>query len=215
MSCQTALIGTTHFPNVIKILKECRRGLAGTLSAFEVMCGSYFHAVTWKQITNIPMSRKHKFYVLLEAEGSDLQSDEMIFQGTLENLYMENAIKDAVVSKSKSQRLDLRRIREDFEVILKDEPAFLYDVSLPIVTMEEYVNDTTEAIAEKWALSNVYALGHISDGNIHFFVHPNVESDSSSLHESCDALLYEGLKHNNGSISAEHGIGIEKKQWLS
>jgi len=81
--------------------------------------------------------------------------------------------------------------------------------------MEEYVNDTTEAIAEKWALSNVYALGHISDGNIHFFVQPNVESDSSSLHESCDALLYEGLKHNNGSISAEHGIGIEKKQWLS
>ncbi|MAI40945.1 MAG: hypothetical protein CMP95_00615 [Gammaproteobacteria bacterium] len=70
------------------------------------------------------MFREHKFYVLLEAEGSDLQSDEMIFQGTLENLYMENAIKDALVSKSKSQRLDLRRIREDFDVIQKDEPVF-------------------------------------------------------------------------------------------
>jgi len=106
------------------MLKEYRRGLAGTLSAFEVMWGSYFHAVTRKQITNTPMFREHKFYVLLEAEGSDIQSDEMIFQGTLENLYIENAIKDAVVSKSKSQRLDLRRIREDFDVIQKDEPVF-------------------------------------------------------------------------------------------
>ena len=92
---------------------------------------------------------------------------------------------------------------------------FLYDVSLPISSMEEYVDLTIQAVQEKWSSSEVYALGHIADGNIHFFVRPNVGPASVSLHQTCDALMYKALKKYNGSISAEHGIGIEKKQWLS
>ena len=153
--------------------------------------------------------------MLLEAEGSDPERDDQLFQKLLEQLYLRGAIEDAVVAQSEADRIGLWQIREDFGVILEDAPVFLYDVSLPISSMEEYVDRTIKAVKEKWSLSEVYALGHIADGNIHFFVRPNAGPATFSLHQTCDALMYKALKKYHGSISAEHGIGIEKKQWLS
>ena len=215
LSCQTVLIGVAQFSDVIEILSETRRRLAGILSAFEVMWGPYFQAVTEDGGHSSPISRYHGYYVLVEAEGSDPERDDHLFQKMLEHLYARGVIEDAVVAKSEADRIDLWQIREEFGVILEDTPVFLYDVSLPISSMEEYVDLTIQAVQEKWSSSEVYALGHIADGNIHFFVRPNVGPASASLHQTCDALMYKALKKYNGSISAEHGIGIEKKQWLS
>ena len=215
LSCQTVLIGVVNFSDVIEILNETRRRLAGILSAFEVMWGPYFQAVTEDGGHSSPISRGHGYYVLLEAEGSDPERDDQLFQKLLEQLYLRGAIEDAVVAQSEADRIGLWQIREDFGVILEDTPVFLYDVSLPISSMEEYVDLTIKAVKEKWSLSEVYALGHIADGNIHFFVRPNAGPATFSLHQTCDALMYKALKKYHGSISAEHGIGIEKKQWLS
>jgi FAD/FMN-containing dehydrogenase len=55
------------------------------------------------------------------------------------------------------------------------------------------------------------ALGHMADGNLHFFIAPGEQGD---FHKASDECVYEPLKQYGGSVSAEHGIGLEKISWL-
>ena len=214
-SCQTALLALDKFEDVVETLQKAQHQLGGTLSAFEVMWGNYVRGVTGEHGHTAPMSREYPFYVLVEAEGSDTTSDEERFQRLLESVYQSSVIADAVVPKSEAERLSLWKIREDFESILEPEPFFLYDVSLPIIAMDDYVSGVETTLTSKWPECEVYVLGHIADGNVHFFIRPNTDADVGHVHEVCDEVLYQDLKNHHGSISAEHGIGMEKKPWLS
>ncbi len=208
----SALVALDGFDKVTALLQKAQRDLAGTLSAFEVMWGGYFKGVTGEHGHRAPLDRNHKYYIMLEAEGGDPQTDEDRFNRMLEACYEGGLIADAVIPKSESERIALWNIRENFEPILEQKPVFLYDVSLPIVDMENYVNTVESSLKEKWVDCKFYVLGHIADGNLHFFVRPNVDLDN--LHQQCDEIIYRELKTYSGSVSAEHGIGIEKMAWL-
>lgn len=207
-SRQTAMLAMSSFDAVVRVLQTMRTGLAGTLSAYEVMWNNYFTAVTREGGHVAPLARDYPFYVLAEAEGSDPEADDRRFQRLLEQAHESGDIVDAVVPKSESERDALWAIREQFEAA---QPAYLYDVSLPMKAMSSYV-DKLEAGLNAWrpdAECNVF--GHIADGNLHIFVKP---FDDGAHHEDSDDIVYGCLEGLGGSISAEHGIGIEKKQWL-
>jgi len=207
-SRQTAMLALNSFDAVVRLLQAMRTGLAGTLSAFEVMWNNYFVAVTGEGGNVAPLAREHPFYVLAEAEGSDAGADEERFQRLLEQALESGDIVDAVVPKSESERNALWAVREQFEVA---QPAYLYDVSLPMKAMSSYV-EKLEVELKAWrpdAECNVF--GHIADGNLHIFVKP---FDGGVHHAASDKIVYGCLDGLGGSISAEHGIGIEKKQWL-
>jgi FAD/FMN-containing dehydrogenase len=70
-------------------------------------------------------------------------------------------------------------------------------------------------LLKQWPASQFFALGHIGDGNLHFFVAPGEAGDSAAQHAVCDELVYRPLARLGGAVSAEHGIGLEKKEWLS
>lgn len=213
LTCHSALVALDSFDNITALLQKARRELADTLSAFEVMWGSYFKAVTGEQGHRAPLGRDHKYYILLEVEGGDPETDEARFSRVLESCFEAGLAADAVIPKSESERLALWAIRENFEPIIEPKPIFLYDISLPIIEMNDYVGSVEKALKEKWDACEVYVLGHIADGNLHLFVRPN--ADGESLHFSCDEIVYGALKHCGGSVSAEHGIGMEKINWLS
>ena len=207
-SRQTAMLAMNSFDAVVRLLQSMRTGLAGTLSAYEVMWNNYFTAVTGEGAHVAPLAREHPFYVLAEAEGSDTEADEERFQRLLEQAHESGDVVDAVVPKSESERDALWAIREQFEVA---QPAYLYDVSLPMKAMSSYV-EKLEVELKAWrpdAECNVF--GHIADGNLHIFVKP---FDDGAHHAASDKIVYGCLDGLGGSISAEHGIGIEKKHWL-
>lgn len=77
--------------------------------------------------------------------------------------------------------------------------------------MSEYVLKLDAALGERWPDVDFDVFGHIADGNLHLFVQPNEEGDH---HAECDTIVYGYLGAFEGSVSAEHGIGIEKKHWL-
>ena len=60
-------------------------------------------------------------------------------------------------------------------------------------------------------------FGHIADGNLHIFVRPSSEQAYAELneHEEVNKIVYGSLKNYGGSVSAEHGIGLEKMAWLN
>lgn len=207
-SRQTALLATSSFDAVVRLLTIMRSGLAGTLSAYEVMWNNYFSSVTKPGGHTAPLSRDYPYYVLVEAEGADPDADDARFQKILEQCFDSGDVVDAVLPKSESERDALWKIREDFDALL---PAYLYDVSLPIKSMSHYV-DRLEAAFSAWSDEATHVVfGHIADGNLHIFAGP---FDDGAHHQRFDEIVYGCLEGLNGSVSAEHGIGIEKKAWL-
>jgi FAD/FMN-containing dehydrogenase len=207
-SRQTAMLATDSFDAVVRLLKSMQSDLAGTLSAYEVMWNNYYKPVTREGAHQAPLARDYPFYVLAEAEGADPHADEARFQGLLEQAMENGDIVDAVLPKSESERDTLWTIREDFDPVL---PAYLYDVSLPIKSMQAYVEKLEAELAAWRHDAACIVFGHIADGNLHIFVTPH---EDGIHHETCDAMVYGCLDGLSGSISAEHGIGIEKKAWL-
>jgi FAD/FMN-containing dehydrogenase len=98
-------------------------------------------------------------------------------------------------------------------VFIEAGPCFSFDVSLQITDMEEYAAQIHADIKAKWPKGDAFTFGHIGDGNIHFLV--SVDDASDEAHHAAEEIVYRNLARFNGSVSAEHGIGIEKKAWLS
>ncbi len=210
-SRQDAFVAMTSVDNVIGFLGKLQREIAGNLSAFEIMWGNYYRAVTGENGHRPPLSRDHAFYAVFTAEGSDPDADAARFERVLEQSFEEDLIADAVIPKSAGETRAIWEIRENFEPALVNPPFYLYDVSLPIRDMQAYVAEVEANVDKRWNGAMCIALGHMADGNLHFFIAPGEHGD---FHEESDRCVYDPLRQYGGSVSAEHGIGLEKLGWL-
>jgi len=213
-STQSAMIAVDSFETVVALLHRFRKGLAGTLSAFEVMWQSYYRGVTGVNAHKPPLNRDYPFYILIEAEGFDEMSDQTRFDKLLESAYEEKLVLDAIIPSSGRERGELWIVREEFDPLL---PAYLYDVSLPIKSMAEYTQEIDQRLGAEVGEVKSVVFGHIADGNLHIFVLPSSIDRrlSDEEHEAVSKVVYGSLQKFGGSVSAEHGIGLEKKQWLN
>lgn len=210
-SRQSALVAMRDFDAVSQFLLHLQKELGGALSAYEIMWGDYFAAVTGEDGHRAPMQRDHPFYVVMQAEGSEPDADALRFEQLLVRALEDGLIIDAVIPKSEAESLAIWAIREDFEDILVPEPVYLFDVSLPIREMADYVARVKSRVRQRWTQGECYTIGHVADGNLHFFIQPN---ESGEWHDASDECVYEPLASIGGSVSAEHGIGTEKIKWL-
>lgn len=206
-----ALVALNEFDGVASFLLRLQQQLAGSLSAFEIMWGDYYKAVTADGGHRAPLSRDYPFYVVFETEGADPDADEKRFNDVLERALNDELIVDAVLPKSAAETRAVWNIREEFDAILKPEPVYLYDVSLPIRDMAGYVACVKANVTRRWPQGQCYTIGHVADGNLHFFVAPH---ERGEFHQDSDECVYGPLAKVGGSVSAEHGIGKEKLQWL-
>jgi len=86
-------------------------------------------------------------------------------------------------------------------------------VSLPISRMENYISEVRNNLSRSWNDFNCIVFGHLADGNLHIII--GVGSDDIESQTKIEASVYEPLRLIGGSVSAEHGIGFEKKQYLN
>ena len=212
VSRNSAMVALESFARVTDLLKRLQQQLGGHLSAFEVMWGDYFRDVTSPGWQRAPLGREHAYYVMLEAEGPDPDADAAQFAAVMERCLEEGVVADAVIPQSDKERTALWEIRENFQALYRRKPIFLYDVSLPIREMEGYVAAVQARLKARWPASRCDVIGHIGDGNLHFFVHPGC--DGADQHAQSDEDVYAPLGAIGGSISAEHGIGTEKRRHL-
>jgi FAD/FMN-containing dehydrogenase len=214
-SVNTVLVAVDRGEKLPPLLKLMDQRLGGTLSSFEAMWGDYFRAITAPGWHSAPMDRHHAFYVIVEAQGPNQADDTPRFDAALEEAIERGLIVDAVVPKSDKERRQLWSIREDFEALRQHKPLFLYDISLPIREMLSYADEVKASLLARWPDSQFFALGHIGDGNLHFFVTPGAAAgDIAAQHSICDEHVYRPLERLGGAVSAEHGIGLEKKSWM-
>jgi len=209
----TALVGSERLQDVIGLLRHVDAGLGGHLSAFEVMWQEFFHLVACPPSKGSqPMSGDYPYYVLLEAQGAHPESDQQRFEAVLQEAMDSGLIVDAVISGSGREREALWALRDDVEKMHELGPVFTFDVSLGIADMEGYVKTVRDRLAREWSEHQCIVFGHLGDGNLHIVV--NVHDDGDEARERVEATVYEPLQAIGGSVSAEHGIGLEKKRWL-
>lgn len=213
-SRNAAFIGFNEYNSVVTFLKFMDSNLAGKLSGFELIWkNSYEQMTSVSDAVKPPLGYDYKYYVLIETLGCHQINDQAEFQDLLENALENEMILDAVMAQSPSDVAWFFRIREDVNNLvdfMKHDQHF--DISLPIPLIGSYIAARYESLAAIKGVEEIYAFGHVADGNIHFMIGKSNLSDD--LKKEIDHCIYDGLKVIGGSVSAEHGIGTHKKAYL-
>ena len=210
-SNNVALLACNDFDQVIGLLNFVRRSLGNGLSGFEVMWDNYFDEVVKPRGRQTsPIEPNYRFYIIVEATGTRLGEDDAIFEAVMTELLESGLVEDGAIAKSAAEREAIWAIRHDVEWILGD--AFDFDISLPIRDVEAYTREIDARIKGDIADAKVVTFGHLGDNNIHISV--QCEGARTTHAGTIEGHIYGALEPYRGAISAEHGIGIEKKAWL-
>lgn len=212
----TAMVALPDYDGGLRLLRELQAAFPGAVAAFEVMWEEFFAlSLSWlKRQTPFDSGQTHPpLAALIDVVGGQQAALEEAMQMALANAMECGAVTDAVLAQSSSQARNLWQIREttgEFPVHLQ---PINFDVSLPILRIGHFVQTCREALSARWRTHRTVFFGHIGDGNLHLTV------DARSLGPDVDeveveSLIYRLLQAEDGSISAEHGIGLLKKQFL-
>lgn len=233
-SVHTALLAFNNFAQVTKTLASMNAALNSQLNAFEIIWNDFYTLSTNDAVTGAtraPLPNTYAMYAIVESQGSNGETDQAVFMQALENAMQEGFVEDAVIAQSENERRDIWTIRENVDLILRHQPMFIYDISLPIICMENYLARIGQEIKSQWSNAVVYAYGHLADSNLHIGVAPHPENyipnpvgalaatpqlndEESNWYNTCNKILFEPLHEIGGSVSAEHGIGLIKKPYL-
>ena len=216
LSTQTALLALDSFGAVQALFVALGQKLGAGLTAYEVMWPSFYEPLAVHSGRHTPpLPPGHSHYVLLEASGTDPDADAARFEAVLGACLESGLIADAAIAASGAQADAMWAVRDDIEGLFAyAAPSITFDVSLPIVAMEQYVAGVEAAVRAEWGdPAKVITFGHIGDGNLHFVIAPR-PFDQATRHRA-EEIVYTALTAHNGSVSAEHGIGLEKRDWLA
>ena len=214
-SQDVAVVAAPSFEALAKLLKHMDRARGGSLSAFEVMWQSFYRLVTSPPAKGTPpIGRDHPYYVLIESLGADAKQESERFAAALESAFEAGLIADAAVAQSDSDRHAFWSLRDDVEQVTHGGAPVVFDISLPIGAMESYIDGLAATLIAGIGEHKLWVFGHLGDGNLHVIVQVRPQ-DYMALRPKIEALVYRPLGALGGSVSAEHGIGLEKKPWLS
>ncbi|TYL92371.1 FAD-binding oxidoreductase [Bradyrhizobium rifense] len=200
----TALCGLRSYEDVLLLLRNAGK-LMG-LSAFELMWGAFFRFSS-KAEEFRAFETEYPFLIIIEQSGEAVNLEEF-----LATMFEEGLIADALIAKSEKEREKFWKVREGLS--LGTLPKLIeYDVSLPIGSLDLYAQEVTTALAAEFPSIHVSVFGHIADSNIHLCVSAG-QVDAAEKHR-INTIVYDGVRNHRGSISAEHGIGLLKREYLS
>jgi FAD/FMN-containing dehydrogenase len=211
-SQNTALLAVDDFDSVGKLLHWLDGHTAGTLSAFEVMWPDFYEFITREEsIHRTPLPHGSAFYVLVETLGSNPEADAESFETVLGEAMEQGLVSDAVLTRSQSERNALWEIRDDVLEFFKLGPIIPFDVSVTIEKMAGFVSDVRSGM-DNMPDPICIVFGHLGDSNLHVLL--GSENPDKFDYGALETLLYETVERYQGSVSAEHGVGLSKRAHL-
>ena len=173
---------------------------------------SYFHYVlAHASGVASPFDREYPLYVLVEIEGTDHAGDSARLETALEGALDAELIADAAIAQSERDTQSFWKIRDSIgEVTPTLQPMLAFDVSLPVDAMTGFLAHVDAAFASFNDPVTNLVFGHIGDNNLHLAVTTHRAHDLTQL---CD-VVYSAVGAHGGSVSAEHGVGTLRRQYL-
>ena len=213
---QTAFCAVDSYAQVVALLRHAQRRTAGRLSAFEVMWDDFYTLVTQRIPGHrAPLPKGSPFYVLLDLQGADAKSDGALFQTMLEEALACELIADAAIASSDKEAASFWHLRDapaEFTVAWPMVTSF--DISLPIGDIGNYVDRLKSLLDSALPGCEYVHFGHIGDSNLHVCIHVPNTSPEDYPEKTIKDCVYGLLREYKGSVSAEHGVGTFKKDYL-
>jgi D-lactate dehydrogenase (cytochrome) len=215
---ETAFVGLTSPAQALKLLAISQAEAASSLTSFELLSEiavdfSIRHGIDVRD----PLEAKHRWYVLME-----LSSPRDDARATLESILAkgldDGVVVDAVIAANISQRQGFWKLRDEMSAAQKPEGGSIkHDVSVPVVAVPDFIAEADAAVVKLIPGARPVPFGHLGDGNIHYNVSQPIGGNSADFlarwHE-VNAVVFAIVLKMGGSISAEHGIGVLKRDEL-
>ncbi|MBX2836998.1 MAG: FAD-binding oxidoreductase [Gammaproteobacteria bacterium] len=210
----TALLGCESLDSALLVAETVRRDAGDLVSALEFLTSMSCHYLqTYIPAIDIPLDPIPPVALLVELDTSSpyINLDEM-FEKILENLLNKSFLTDGALASNEAQRESFWRIREEIPEAQRLAGAQLkHDVAVPVGDLGRFISAATEAVTAVQPGVRVNAFGHLGDGNVHFNISPpDGERDFGTLASAHRTAVYDAAIAQNGTISAEHGLGQDK-----
>jgi FAD/FMN-containing dehydrogenase len=171
--------------------------------------------------TRAPLEMKHPWHVLVEAtaDSADAENPAELLARLLAPLIEQGLVADAAISASEAQAEAFWRIRDSLSEAERAAfgPATQHDISVPVDAMPSFMVEAAAEVEQAFPGVSASGFGHLGDGNIHFHVRAGKRGGADWLQREGPAvtrLVHDLVTAAGGSISAEHGIGVMKRDEL-
>lgn len=216
----TAFVGCASPHRALEVFERMRRAAGDQLTAFEYMPRFGLEIVLKHGVGMVrPLAADHDSYALIELsspqEGADLQGHlEQVLGPAIE----DGLVEDATIGASEAQNRALWALRENLSEVQRYEGGSIkHDVSVPVSRVAEFIEVATKACEAAMPGIRVCAFGHFGDGNIHFNLTQPVGMEKAAFLGQwgrINRIVHDFVQAMNGSIAAEHGIGLIKRDEL-
>ena len=217
-SVETAYVGVASPDAALELL-----GIASqrtpAVTSFELMVRLGIDAVLkYDSGSRDPLAQRYEWYVLIELSSQQREGLRETMEGILAEGVERGLVADAAMADSLDQAKAFWRIREMFgEVQRQVGGSIKHDISVPVAHVPAFIREANEAVLKLIPGARPLPFGHLGDGNIHYNIAQPVDADKAAFLERWHAVnmvVFEVVLKYGGSISAEHGIGIMKRDLL-
>lgn len=211
---QVLVLGVPNFDAVMPVLHAFQSKI--DLTAFEFFGEVAMQKVLDHGLVQRPFESQCPFYVLLEFEApfEPIMDKAMeLFEHCMEQSW----VLDGVMSQNLEQVQNLWRLREDISESIAPFTPYKNDISVLITHVPAFIAEIDQIVTENYPDFEICWFGHIGDGNLHLNILKPADLSKDEFFAKCQVVnkyVFDTVKKYNGSISAEHGVGMTKKPYL-
>ncbi len=219
-SVETAYAGVPSPQAAVDLLGIASERTGGGVTSFELMARSGIEAVLhFDAASRDPLATRYPWYVLIELSSQAKSGLRTVMEEILSDGMERGLVLDATIADSLEQGKAFWRIRELFGEVQRHIGASIkHDVSVPVASVPAFIAEANAAVTKLIPGSRPLPFGHVGDGNIHYNVTQPDGADRQAFlkrwHE-VNAVVFAIVKKYGGSISAEHGVGVMKRDILA
>ncbi len=217
----TATLAARSLPDALVLLNRLREETGGAVEAFEFMPESYMRRLAEaRPDIRQPFSPRQKVNILVEV-GATAPRDAaltdagevpvtVLLQEVLAEMMEAGTVLDAEIAQSEAQRRAMWERRElAAEITFARKPAIDTDIAVPLDKVDTFLTNMAARLPSLDAGAEDLCVAHLGDGNVHYTVYPT--RDDAALYDQVVAAVEDEVQALNGSLSAEHGVGLSKR----
>jgi len=208
------VLGVTDIPALMKVFEAYQNAL--DLSAFEFFSALTLHYVHTDKGYAKPTEKEAPFYALLEFDNDTEQREAKALEA-FEYCMEQGWVIDGVMSQSIEQAKTLWKLREDVSETISVYTPYKNDLSVTISKVPDFLASVDKIVEKNYSEFEVLWYGHIGDGNLHLNILKPADMDVAEFNQKCSVVnhqVFEATQALEGSISAEHGVGLLKRDYL-
>ncbi len=208
------VLGVPEFEAIMSVLNRFQQDM--DLTAFEFFSDKAMRKVVARGDVPAPFETEAEYYALLEfeAENEDHINTAMAL---FEDCMMQGWVLDGVISQSETQAANLWRLREDISETISEWTPYKNDISVVVSKVPPFLREIETVVNREYPDFEIIWFGHIGDGNLHLNILKPEGLAKEVFFEQCAKVstwVFEIVEKYQGSVSAEHGVGMTKKPYL-